>query len=147
MTAIAARGEVDFSEAGDGIVLRFRNSDLKRIESKFGTAFFNELMDNALRGTISVEAMEFYLEHGAKKDGKPVKVDADKLDELPVHTVYDKILDGLCLAMRGTTLKEVIEKSIEAFKNQDEDDLPSLQSPVGITSTNSVDGPSGQASE
>jgi len=146
-TAIKERGEIDFKEAGEGIVIRFRNSDLKRIESERGASFFKDVVQAILDGVASMSMLDLYLTHGVKKDGKPYQIPEDVLDEIPVHRVWDVLIDGLCMSMKGTTLKEHMEKAAEAFlEAQRNDELPPRADPQSTSSTNSESEPSDQDS-
>lgn len=142
-TAIRARGESPFPGAGEGVVLRFRNSDLKRIEAKNGDGFFNEFLDKCLSGRIGIEMLEFYVEQGAKKNGEPFQVSPEVLDEIPVHDLAELVLDAICISVKGLPAKEYVEKAFKAFQ---EDPTPLSESPE-TTSTNFVNGASGPDSD
>lgn len=139
-----ARGETALPQAGDGVVLRFRNSDLKLIESVEGAAFFNKLIDDILRGSVTFEMLELYVKHGAKKDGVPVAVDIDDID-MPIFELWEIIGNAVCLSMRGKSLEEYVG---EITKMLTADDLPpdpqtGLESPSSTTSEPDAGSPAG----
>lgn len=137
-TAIKARGETAFPEAGDGIVFRFRNSDLKRIEAEHGEDFFNKFAQSVAVGNTSFALIESYMTHGLKgPDGQPFTLSDEVLDDIPVHDLQEAIFDALCRSMRGQSAKEYLEEVTKALLGE-RDDLkdPLPESPeTGLTSS------------
>ncbi len=111
--AIKERGETAFQEAGDGVVLCFRNSDLKQLETELGEKFFSDIFENQM--TMSFAAMELYLEKGVKKKGEPYVIPEKVIDKIPVMDVMEKIVDALCLSMRGKSMKDYIKELTDSF--------------------------------
>lgn len=147
MDAIKERGETAFPAAGDGVVIRFRNSDLKRLEAALESpSFFADIIEATMTGKASMKTLDKCLEHGIKKDGKPYKIPDEVLDDIPIHKVWDIIVDGLCISMRGMPFKEHMEKMAAAYEEAKSNPSPPMESPASI-STNSVVDPSGPASE
>lgn len=128
-TAIKERGEIDFASLADeelelaagarwkvpGVVLRYRNSDMKRLESTYTPAFFNMFVEAALSGIVSMQMMEDFLSAGLKKDGQPYTLTEDVLDTLPITDVQEVIFEGICIAMRGMTAKAYVQQVNDAF--------------------------------
>jgi hypothetical protein len=140
-----ARGETAFPQAGDGVVLRYRNSDLKLIESSDvgGPAFFNRLIDSILAGTMTFDMLDVYVKHGAKKDGQPIEVDLDSID-MPIFELWELIGDSVCHSMRGKSLKEYIGEITKLLAEDDEPDpKPGLESPSSTTSEPDAGKPAG----
>lgn len=147
-TAIKERGEINFTEAGKGVVVRFRNSDLKRIEAEIGADFFRLIVEGVMAGNTPWATFELCVEHGVKKDGKPFVVPEEIMDEIPVHRVWDYLVDGLCMSMKGLTLKEHMDKTVAAYLDaQTKGELPSQMSPESPSSTISEEEASGPASD
>lgn len=111
MAAIKARGETAFPEAGEGVILRYRNSDLKQIEAEHGPEWFQSMIDTFLRGIPSITFILGMVQYGAKKGGVPYEVPEDILDDIPVHDLADKIFDAACLSMKGLPAKEYLEET------------------------------------
>lgn len=146
-TAIKARGETAFKEAGDGVILRFRNSDLKRLEADLGPGWFQDMMDSFLKGRPSWAYIDKMLEHGVKKDGAPYVIPEEVLDEIPVHVVGDLLMDAACISMKGMTAKETIKEMMDAIADaQAMGEDPSPASPDTTSSTNSEEAASGPES-
>lgn len=147
MTAIPQRGETPFEEGGDGVVLFFTNTDLKKIEAKFGKDWFDDFLAKAQTSMPSIEDMEWLIALGAKKDRKPVEVPADRFDEIPLIYLGNKILDAFCQSMKGMDLKAYLAAAFEAYVDATKDgSIPSPQSPDTTSSTTSVEKASGPAS-
>lgn len=90
---------VQFPEAGDGVTLVFRNVDIRAVSDHFG-AKYQEIVITGLLG-MSVEVLDECLKNGAKKDGKPVKISFDDLDDVPIADVQDKVLNAFSLCLFG----------------------------------------------
>lgn len=131
--AIKARGETPFDEAGDGVVLCFKNTDLVRIQQKYGKNFLTELTEQIMfRGELNMEAYVDLLDAGLKKDRKalPYKDAEDKLDAIPIVSLLDKIFDALYVSVYGSTLQEYMKEMAEKIERAKADgEAPSLLSP------------------
>ena len=160
-SAIKERGETALENIGSpeaniapgsrwkvpGYVLRYRNSDLKRIEASRKDAgvdsFFRELAERCTAGTVDMELLDLYLEHGVKKDGQPAALDNDQLDDIPVHDLWEVIFEAVVRSQRGMSAREYLDELAEAARQAFGQLDPSRQSPeTGLT--NSVEPPSGQ---
>jgi hypothetical protein len=145
---IKARGETDFSVAGDGVVLRYRNSDLKRIEEAVGPQWFNELLDKSLNGLVTMDMLELYLSAGAKKNGEPYEIPAEVLDNIVVNDVFELILESVCISKTGKSAEEYVKEIFEALEEAKRDGtVPLLEIPDTLNSTTSDESVSGPASE
>ena len=137
-TAIKARGETPFPEAGEGVVLCFRNQDIARIEEKLGDDWFTDLIAKAQASIPSIKMMMVLVENGAKKDRQPYVIPEEVLDTIPQMDLGNKLLDAACLSQRGQTLKDYLGEMFEAMADQaakgDED--PQFLSP-GAEATSS----------
>ena len=60
-TAIKERGEVNFP-GGGGYVVRFRNSDLKRLEAQFDIGFFGTIIQAVVDNKGSFEMLDALIE-------------------------------------------------------------------------------------
>lgn len=138
MTAIKERGETDFAEAGEGVYLRFRNSDLKKIEAVLGPQWFNEMVDSFVHGVVKWSILELLLEHGVKKAAEPYAIPEEVLDEIVVVDIAEKCMDAACRSMRGMTAKEFVDEIMEAFK--DRSDIDPLSSSLDSTSSTISEG-------
>lgn len=112
--------------AGEGIVLKFRHSDLKKIEADRKAAgvpsFFNEFVERALAGTVDFDLMDLYVAHGAKgPDGNPIFIPESIMDEIPVHDIQELLFDALCWSMKGKSAKEHVDEIMGAFANGDDE--------------------------
>lgn len=128
--------------AGDGVVLRYTNADLKRIEQEFGDAWFGEMINSFLRGTPSIDYILKMVAHGAKKDRKPYEIPEEELDYIPIFSLGEKVFDAAFMAMRGVKSEEGI-KSMYA-EIADKSASPLLNGPDSTSSTSAEDKPSGQ---
>lgn len=147
MTAIKVRGETPFPEAGKGVVLRFRNSDLKRVEAELAHDWFQLLIDDCMKGNLSLTWIEILVEHGAKKDGEPYVVPEEVMDDIPVHIMGERLFDAVCISMKGKNAKEFLEETFAAMTKAQEDGIPSRLGPATTISMTSVDSVSGQGSD
>lgn len=129
--------------AGDGVVLRYRNSDLAIIESVEGPAFFNKLIDSVMAGTVTFSMLDLYLKQGVKKDGKPFELDEDDLDDIPVHELWETIADALCRSMRGLSARDYMEEIMKRLMEGSSDPLLGLGSPTSTTSEPDASDPAG----
>lgn len=136
--AIKERGETAFPAAGDGVVMRFLNTDLKRIQATRGVDFFSEAIAFFLvESKIDFDMIDLYLEHGVKKDGKPYKLTEDEVNSIPVHDLAEIIIDALIRSMKGISAREYVDQTVQAFKDAAEkgEDLDPVMSPTSISST------------
>lgn len=97
------RGEIPFPEAGEGIVLRFRNPDCDLLQKKFGDSWFLDALPKCNR--FDMEFLRECVKVGAKKDGKKAEIDFDSLD-IPLSTISEHVIDALFLAMHGRTFND-----------------------------------------
>lgn len=135
-TAIKERGETAFTEAGDGVVFRFLNSDLKRIEKAIGVGFFNKLADEFVVGSMSFETLDTYMKHGVKKDGEPYTVPDEVLDRIPVAAIWDKIFDAVVMSMRGETAKEYVDRLMKVLADEEpEENLVPTNGPANTSTS------------
>lgn len=96
---------VAFPEGGDGVLLRFRFSDLKKVEAEFGNEYIGE--SDARFGRFETKWIETLVIHGAKQsDGKAAaKVDLDELG-LSTKNLVLALKDALYLANMDMTFDE-----------------------------------------
>lgn len=147
MVAIKARGETAFDEAGDGVVLRFTNSDLKRLEAELGVDWFGVMIDTFLMGVPRMETIEKLAIHGAKLNGAKFEMTEEIFDEIPIDTIAEKVMDAACISKSGMPAKDHIAERVKAFAEAEASgEIPPNQSPDGTSSTTSVDDASGQES-
>lgn len=104
---VKMRGAIPFPEAGDGVYLRFRASDMMKLQLQFGSGWFSDAIDRV--NSVDVELIFKYAAIGAKKDEKPFEIDWDTVDVSMVD-VGTKVLDGLFMAVHRTTFGEHMEK-------------------------------------
>lgn len=150
-TAIKERGEVNFPGTG-GYVIRFRNSDLKRLEAQFDIGFFGAIIEAVMNNKGSFEMLDALLKEGAKKDGKPVTIPEEELDEIVLEDQWKVAVDGLCMSMRGKTLAQhfdEINKAIEEERNKLLAEGAQADPPIipASSSTTSGDDATGPASD
>lgn len=115
---IRMRGELPFPEAGEGIVLRFRNPDCEHLQKMFGENWFMDSIPRCNR--FDMAYLRECITVGAKKDGKKVKVDFDELD-CPVGRMAEVVLDSLFLAMQGRTFNDHLEY-LDSMKHAKDDE-------------------------
>lgn len=133
--------------AGEDVILKFRNSDLKLIEDIEGENFFHKYVEQALTGNFKFSTLETFLKYGVKKDGKPYVIPDDVLDQIPVFDLAEAIMDGLCRAMRGMSAKAYVEETFKAFQEAADDGAANPPKTPETGSTPSVGKPSEPASE
>jgi len=131
--------------AGEGVMLRYTNADLKAIEQDRGTAWFGEMIDTFLKGMPSIDFIIDMVQRGAKKDRKPYVIPDDVLDEIPVFSLGEKIFSAAFLAMRGVNAEEGIKAMYAEIA--DKSASPLLNGPDSTSSTSVDDSPSGQDSD
>lgn len=145
--AIRVRGETNFASpatpehpagslwtAGKDVVIRFRNSDLKRVEEALGPSFFNDFFDSCRSGVIKMEVVEVFMEHGIKKKGEPYKVPDEVLDEIPYHDMCELLFEGICRSFKGKTATAYFEEMAEAYaKALEAGQTPLARSPDTIS--------------
>lgn len=151
MTAIKARGESPFDEAGDGIVLRFTNRDLKELatlEEIGGDNFMPYLTNLTLEGNIPIALLETLARKGAKKDGVPAEIADEVFDKIVIADLAEKVFDALYMSVHGKKFGQYIEDAAKAMKDaQAEGRLPQQFRPDTTGSTISANAPSGPESE
>jgi hypothetical protein len=133
--AIRKRGEVDFPEAGEGVILRFTNADLARIEDQFEGDYYNDFVDQAVNGRMKASTIVLLVSYGAKKDGKPYKVPDEILDDMAINDVGDLILDALSVAKRGKTFRELMEDFQAKLAEKGEAGADDENPPTALTTT------------
>jgi hypothetical protein len=149
---LKVRGEAPLPEAGEGIFLFFRNSELAVLEQEMGGQWFPQTVDKFLKGDVHLDFVQRLAKMGAKKrnpEGKRISatIDEDTLDEIPVAVLAERIFDGLCYAMHGQAAKEYVEERLAAWVKAveaGEDTDPSPLSPDSNPSTTSEGAASGQ---
>lgn len=104
---VKMRGAIPFPEAGDGVYLRFRATDMMKLQLEFGGGWFTGAIDRV--NNVDAELIFKYASAGAKKDEKPFEIDWDNVDASMVE-VGTKVLDGLFMAVHRTTFGEHMEK-------------------------------------
>lgn len=133
---------------GAGVVLRFRNSDMKRLEAELGEDWFSDLIEKSRVSFPTLATLDILLKHGAKKDGLFYEVPEDVLDEIPVMDLGELLIDAACISYKGKPLKEYLEESFEAYvEAQQKGEAPSPRNPDTTLLTTSEDAVSGQGSE
>lgn len=148
MTAIKARGETPFSEAGDGVVLCFTNANLKILQAKLGKQWMPIFSQDLVSGDIDLDLIEDLVKAGAKKDRKEFEVPQDVLDGMIIAELTNRVLDALYVAVHGQTFKEYIDETAEAMKEAAaKGAIPPRPSPDTTSSTISEEDPSGPESE
>lgn len=152
--AIKARGEIPFQSdavvkkndagvdeivtpagqkwsAGKDVVLRYTNSDVKRIESELGEDWFQKMVQTNSDSMPSVAFLEVMVKHGAKKNGQPFELTESALDDIPIIDLGLKVLDASCMALKGKTAKEYFEEIIKAIAESHGAPDPNSPSPDG----------------
>ncbi len=94
------RGEVDFPEGGEGVVLRLSNADLAALRKFYGKSWFDEVM-NGLQ-VFDMDVIASVLKVAPKKGGDQHSVDLLSLS-VPVIVLTGKVTDALFLALHGVT--------------------------------------------
>src|SRR3990167_5337401 len=98
---------VPFPEAGEGVELFFRTRDFLELQKKFGADYIvgaQERIDKT-----DIEFIEACLKLGGKKEGNPFPISIDVLDQITMHVVEKRILDGLFLRLTGKTFDEHVK--------------------------------------
>lgn len=110
------RGEVDFPEGGDGVVLRLSNTDLAGLRKVYGKNWFDEVM-NGLQA-FDMDVIGTVLKVAPKKDGVQMSVDVLTLSAVPVITLTGKVIDALFLALHGVAFGTfMIDRAKELTRN------------------------------
>ncbi|TJW14464.1 MAG: hypothetical protein E5W82_10840 [Mesorhizobium sp.] len=112
-TSIRIRGEISFPQAGEGVFIRFTNTDCDNLQGKFGENWFADAVArlNRVDTTFLRECVAF----GGKKDGKPFRIKYDELD-CPMVEILDAVLDALFLAVHGRKFEDHLDY-IASVKN------------------------------
>jgi hypothetical protein len=119
------RGEKPFPELGEGVVLRFTNSDCMALQQKFGANWFTGAVARA--DAFDLDFLFYAIEKGAKKDGKPFKVSPTAMDEMPMVIIPPIVLDALFLAVHGKTFAEFVGWITTEAGSAEEDPRPSQE--------------------
>ncbi len=94
------RGEVNLSEAGDGVVLRFSNDAMERLYSEYGEKYVDEIIrkTGAANPAVFKTVLECMIEGTADIEKRPWSLSWNELNE--------RILDAIFLALHKRTFKE-----------------------------------------
>lgn len=129
------RGEVAFSEAGEGIVLRCLPSDLMKLTKEFGRAAayeadadlseFSRVVAKLERldPDIVIAATKVFSKGGADKRA-PAQVDVDAVD-ITFGDLKIRLLDAIYLGVYGKTYVEHVTemaKMLDAMRGEPEKD-------------------------
>jgi hypothetical protein len=135
---------VQFSEAGEGIYLFFRNSDVRRLQDQLGKEY-QQIVITSLLG-LDQEVMDQCLAVSAvDADLKRVKMQMADLDAVPQAIVQEKLLDAFSLCLFGRAYLDQmkwLDEQVKKFTEQGKP-APPLLSP-GASSASSEEQPSGQ---
>lgn len=107
MSAASLRGRHPFPEAGEGVVLHFRFSDLEALQVKYGENWVNLIAHNL--DHMDMPSLSQVVNSGAKKDDKPFKVEFDTI-EIPLAELAKTVLDGFYLAVHGMKVADFVAK-------------------------------------
>lgn len=119
--------------AGDGVMLCYTNSDLKRIEQEFGVTWFGEMIDSFLKGRPSIDYILTMVAHGAKKDRKAYVIPEEVMETIPIFSLGEKVFNAAFLAMRGVMAEEGIKAMYADI--EDKSASPLLNGPDSTSST------------
>lgn len=114
------RGEVEFSEAGDGVVLRLTNADLAGLQTVLGDEWFGKIFSASDKFDFKI--LTSILKVAPKKDNAQFPVDPNTLS-MPLVDIWKKIVDALFLAVHGVTFMEHLEK-IAGKMSEEQDKVP-----------------------
>lgn len=127
------RGEIPFTAAGEGVILKFTATDLAEIKGRFGDDWFMGAADRC--ATMDAEYIFFCMEKGSKLEGKPFKPDFDNMDA-GMAELADLLLDGIYLSIYRKTFREQMEFIVGELEKQDaakNAESPSASSPSSET--------------
>lgn len=106
-------GEVDLSEAGDGVVLRCLPGDLVALETKLsdkvrtddGLITVSDIVRSivALRASVIIDCVTTF----AKRNGAPVKVNVDALG-VSMKDLSVRVLDAISHSVHGKSYEQLI---------------------------------------
>lgn len=145
--AIKARGESPFPEAGDGVVLRFTNADMKCVEAELDEGWFAAAIEISVTGgRPSMATLDVLVKYGPKKDGVAYEIPEAILDDIPIDDLGMKLMDAVCVSYKGKSLKDFLQETFEQLRKNMEGGDPSLLSPDTTSSTISDGSVSGQGS-
>lgn len=150
MTAVSERGEVDFKEAGDGVILRFTNRDLKELQAEFDDKrWMTAMIQDMMKGDNDIVMLDKLARKGAKKDGKSFELPEEAFDKMTVLTFAKKVMDGLMQSVHGKTFEEWLEGMMAKQREAEEsgEEVPPIRAPSTTTSPTSEESHSGPASE
>lgn len=102
-TAPAVR-DLTFPEAGDGVALRLRFSDLKVLRDTFGADYFGSAASRC--DQLDTDFIAKVLEVGGRQNGQRKPIDLASLEDLPLATIAGKALDALYLVTFGRTFED-----------------------------------------
>lgn len=115
---------VGFPEAGDEVVLVFRNKDIRDLQAKIGDDFMTKISQKF--EMLDLECIYTVLQVGLKKNGKRYEQkDFDALEEsvfdkMKIHDLRERALDGLQLSISGEKWSEYIKRIFEDMKKAQE---------------------------
>lgn len=101
---IRSRRDVDFSAAGEGVVLRLTNPDLYGLQKLLGEDWYLEVLRRADRFDVTFFAD--FLKFAPKIDGMPKMVNLATLADMPLSSLARKVVDAVMLAVHGVTFEE-----------------------------------------
>jgi hypothetical protein len=124
MSAASLRGRHPFPEAGEGVVLHFKFSDLDALQAEYKENWINVITHNL--DHMDMPTVAKVVSCGAKKDDKPFKVDFNKI-EVPLVDLVKIVLDGFYLAIHGMSVADFgakIENALAEAKAKSGGDDP-----------------------
>lgn len=124
------RGEVDFPEGGDGVVLRCRPGDLASLETALAGKIPVEgqrvsLHDiySAINGFSAVAIIASVQAFAKKADGSAAKINVDAVD-LTMAQIANRCLDAISLGVHGKTNAEVVREMVAMMEAARMDPTP-----------------------
>lgn len=104
---------VIFPELGSDIGVQFLFKDCVKLQDEFGDGW----LDDGFKKIASYRAsvMQVFLDAGAKKDGKPHKLELEDLvNKLGWEEVASRLMDALCWSIRRKSFKDHQAEMLEA---------------------------------
>jgi hypothetical protein len=107
---------VQLPEAGEGVELIFRATDIVRIQENIGSHFVIDAFDAFER--FDTNFIKTLLDAGVKKLGQPTTVDIDKLipEKMTMVELTTRVMDGLFLCLHGRTFEEHVAYAVQRQK-------------------------------